>query len=190
MAWGPGAARREWRRAGALSRSRPIQGKKIKFGFGTDQRSVRDRYSTATRRGTRFQLNGSARAVFVPMLGRHSACNALAAIAVGTALGVPQEEIIEGLAHRAWAGDAASVAEPGHDHRPQRRLQCESQLDAGRDRDDADPSPTEGRRIAVLGDMRELGDPASDIIARSANLPRRAGIDLMVCVGEQAAIYC
>jgi UDP-N-acetylmuramoyl-tripeptide--D-alanyl-D-alanine ligase len=46
----------------------------------------------------RFNLNGNhRRRVFVPMLGKHTACNALAAIAVGRKMGLAVEAIIDSL---------------------------------------------------------------------------------------------
>ena len=53
----------------------------------------------ADHTGCRFNLNGNEKMrFFVPMLGRHTACNALAAIAVGRRLGLTEKEIAEGLA--------------------------------------------------------------------------------------------
>src|SRR5438105_3700202 len=49
--------------------------------------------------GCHFNLNGNAKQrFFVPMLGRHSAANALAAIAVSKRLGLTETEIAAGLA--------------------------------------------------------------------------------------------
>ena len=56
-------------------------GKRITFGFEpTNDLFATDIHCDDT--GTRFSLNNSRREVFVPMLGKHSACNALAAWAI------------------------------------------------------------------------------------------------------------
>src|SRR5690606_14962045 len=46
---------------------------------------------------TRFRIHGTPQDYQIPMLGRHNANNALAAIAVGHIFGVPEEQIAEGL---------------------------------------------------------------------------------------------
>ena len=71
-------------------------GKRITFGFKeTNDLFASDIHCDDT--GTHFSLNNSRREVFVPMLGRHSACNALAAIAVGRKMGLNEDDIIESL---------------------------------------------------------------------------------------------
>src|SRR2546423_421808 len=72
-------------------------GKKITFGFNADNQIFASDIR-CTNSGVWFCLNNSRREVFVPMLGRHNACNALAAIAVARRTGVDEEQIIESLA--------------------------------------------------------------------------------------------
>lgn len=72
------------------------QGKRLTFGF----RETNDLFATdvqCSQKGVTFRLNNSRREVYIPLLGRHTACNALAAIAVARRLGVPEEAIFEGL---------------------------------------------------------------------------------------------
>lgn len=73
------------------------QGKRLTFGFG-DHNDLFAADVQCDDTGVRFMLNGN-REVFVPLLGRHTAANALAAIAVGRRLGLPEEAIFEGLRH-------------------------------------------------------------------------------------------
>ena len=42
----------------------------------------------------------------------------------------------------------------------------------------------EGRRIAVLGDMLELGDFSRECHERVGTYAAQAGLDLLICVGE------
>ncbi len=106
--------------------------------------------------GIRFQLHyqGEALHVRIPLLGRHSVHTALRAAAVGLTEGLDWQEIIEGL--RAPSAQLRLVAVPGP---------CDSTiLD---DTYNASPASgiaalnllheLEGRKIAVLGDMLELG---------------------------------
>ncbi len=102
----------------------------------------------------------------MPLLGQHSAVNALAAIAVGRAMDLDDGRVVENL---------------GRASGPEMRLQV---VNAGgvrvlNDAYNANPAsmraaivtllslPASGRRIAVLGDMRELGDSSASSIARS-----------------------
>jgi UDP-N-acetylmuramoyl-tripeptide--D-alanyl-D-alanine ligase len=168
-----------------LSAVSDYKGKRVTFGFGTDNNLFANDIVCGAS-GTEFSLNNSRTRVFVPMLGRHSACNALAAIAVGTKLGVPLEEIVEGLSHSDG---------------PEMRLQLQNTgpITVVNDAYNANPNsmraaietiamlPTEGRRIAVLGDMRELGVSSDRYHREIGELAATSGkLDLLFCVGEQS----
>lgn len=105
--------------------------------------------------GVRFRFHHGSETIHakVPMLGRHSVHTALAAAAVGLVEGQSWEEIIDGL---RGAAQLRLVVVPG--------LRGSTILD---DTYNASPTSTiaalnlleelEGRKIAVLGDMLELG---------------------------------
>jgi UDP-N-acetylmuramoyl-tripeptide--D-alanyl-D-alanine ligase len=107
--------------------------------------------------GIRFRLHHGGESMFVriPLLGRHSVHTALRAAAVGLVEGMNWQEIIEGL--RGPSAQLRLVAVPGP--------QGSTILD---DTYNASPASTiaalnlldelDGRKIAVLGDMLELGD--------------------------------
>jgi UDP-N-acetylmuramoyl-tripeptide--D-alanyl-D-alanine ligase len=107
--------------------------------------------------GTRFQLHHRGEEMFVriPLLGRHSVHTALRAAAVGLVEGLNWQEIIEGLRGPSAQLRLVAVSGPGGS----------TILD---DTYNASPASTiaalnlleelEGRKIAVLGDMLELGD--------------------------------
>ena len=107
--------------------------------------------------GTRFQLHhgDDALHVKVPLLGRHSVHTALRAAAVGQVEGLTWQEVIEGL--RAPSAQLRLVAVPGpggstilddtYNASPTSAIAALNLLDE-----------LEGRKIAVLGDMRELGE--------------------------------
>jgi UDP-N-acetylmuramoyl-tripeptide--D-alanyl-D-alanine ligase len=107
--------------------------------------------------GIHFQLHygGETLHVKIPLLGRHSVHTALRAAAVGLIEGLTWQEIIEGL--RGPSAQLRLVAVPGP--------KGSTILD---DTYNASPASTvaalnlldelEGRKIAVLGDMAELGD--------------------------------
>src|SRR5262249_26084163 len=140
--------------------------------------------------GVRFNLNGNPRRrVFVPMLGKHSACNALAAIAVGRRMNLDVEAIIESL-------DQA--------HGPTMHLQLSKVMrvtvlhDAYNANPNSTPAvmetlvalPNRGRRVAVLGDMLELGDHSDRYHQEMGELAAATGeaLDLLICVGKKAQI--
>lgn len=162
----------------------PYPGKRLTFGlqqtndlFASDIRCGAD--------GVRFRLNDSRTEVFVPMLGRHTACNALAAIAVGKRMGLPDDAIVEGLAHATGAEWRLQLQNVG----PYRVLN---------DAYNANPAsmhaaletlcslPGEGRRIAVLGDMRELGPNSDQFHQEMGRFVATCPLDLLVCVGAKA----
>jgi UDP-N-acetylmuramoyl-tripeptide--D-alanyl-D-alanine ligase len=107
--------------------------------------------------GIRFQLHyrGETLYVKIPLLGRHSVHTALRAAAVGLVEGMNWQEIIEGL--RGPSPQLRLVAVPG----PEGAIILDDTYNAS-------PASTiaalnlldelDGRKIAVLGDMLELGD--------------------------------
>ncbi len=136
--------------------------------------------------GVRFRLHyqGETLHVQVPLLGRHSVHTALRAAAVGLAEGMSWDEILVGLQDRR--AQLRLVAVPG--------LNGSTILD---DTYNASPESTiaalnllnelEGRKIAVLGDMLELG-------AHEEEGHRKVGLraidvaGVLVTVGERGAI--
>jgi UDP-N-acetylmuramoyl-tripeptide--D-alanyl-D-alanine ligase len=107
--------------------------------------------------GIRFQLHygGETLHVRIPLLGRHSVHTALRAAAVGLVEGLTWQEIIEGL--RGPSAQLRLVAVPGpagatilddtYNASPASTIAALNLLDE-----------LDGRKIAVLGDMLELGD--------------------------------
>jgi UDP-N-acetylmuramoyl-tripeptide--D-alanyl-D-alanine ligase len=130
--------------------------------------------------GTRFTW--TVVDVFVPMLGRHSAVNALAAIAVGRQLGLEIQDIVDGLAKATG---------------PEMRLQLQrvGGVTVVNDAYNANPASVRAalgtlkeldatRRIAVLGDMRELGDGGPEMHRQIGIYAGECGLSALLCVGE------
>ncbi|HET6251652.1 MAG TPA: UDP-N-acetylmuramoyl-tripeptide--D-alanyl-D-alanine ligase [Tepidisphaeraceae bacterium] len=160
-------------------------GRKLTFGF----KATNDLFATdvkCTARGTEFSMNKRPQRVFVPMLGRHSAANALAAIAVARSMRLPEEAIIESLAKsdgpemRLQLQTAGSVAilNDAYNANPnsmRAAIETLAELESA------------GRKIAVLGDMRELGDSSERYHREIGTFAATAGkIDRLICVGVQA----
>jgi len=155
----------------------------ISFGFSP----TNDLWATdieCTEGGTHFRLGGGGD-FFVPLLGRHAAVNALTAIAVARSLGVKHDAIVAGLAN--------STA-------PEMRLQLQRAggLTILNDAYNANPAsmlaalqtirdiPTAGRRVAVLGEMRELGEWSESSHRDIGQAAAQSQLDALLCVGPDA----
>lgn len=159
------------------------KGQKLTFGFGEHN----DLFAADVQcddTGVRFMVNGN-RPVALPLLGRHNASNALAAIAVGRKLGLPEDAIFEGL-RTAPAADMRLALSQVHDlhvlndaynanpNSMRAALDTLATLNIGR------------RKVAVLGDMRELGR-SSERYHREIGEAAAGIVDRLYCVGEQSA---
>lgn len=122
----------------------------------------------------------------LPLLGNHNVLNALAATASTLAVGIPLEAIKTGL-------ESIQPA-PG-------RLQLHTLHNGVNIIDDtynANPFSVQaavsalaafaGKKILVLGDMKELGPEAKSIHQAMANSIRQAGIDFLFTYGELSAM--
>ena len=161
-------------------------GKVITFGF----EEKNDFFATDVRcddTGTRFFLNKGRKEIFVPMLGKHAACNALAAIAVARRLGLTDDAIIEGLATARKPDmrlqlvnvEGVSVLNDAYNANPNSMRAALDTVTA---------LPARGRRIAVLGDMRELGQSSERYHRELGDFAAKCKLDLLGCVGEQSAL--
>ena len=121
----------------------------------------------------------------IPTPGEHMAYAASIAVAVGEALGLSKEEIIRGVAAYAPIGsrmhilrlsDGRVLLDDCYNANPQSvsaalevlaRTECE-------------------RRVAVLGDMGELGDLTEQAHFNAGALAAMLGIDFVVAIGSKA----
>lgn len=125
--------------------------------------------------------------MFLPSPGRFNVCNALFAVAVGGHLKVPLASIAHALA--GWTAPAMRlevVTTPGgitllSDAYNASPASMRGALETLRD------LPKAVRRIAVLGEMRELGDFAEAGHAEVGRAAAKASLDLLVCVGGALA---
>ncbi len=157
----------------------------ITFGF----QESNDLFATDVRvaeEGVRFKLN-KRREVFVPLLGRHTASNALAAIAVARRMGLTEEDILAGLSHARGADMRLQLREAGgirvlNDAYNANPASMKAALET------IAALPTSGRKIAVLGDMLELGRSAERFHREIGEAAAQCGLDLLICVGEQSTL--
>lgn len=139
--------------------------------------------------GTRFQVispGGRYDGEFaIRPLGVHQVRNALLALAVGAELGVPAEEARRALAvcppskmrTQLWEWRGVRILDDAYNANPDsmraafetfHRLNCS------------------GRRIAVLGDMAELGERSADAHREVGRLAAQSGLDELMVTGQWA----
>jgi UDP-N-acetylmuramoyl-tripeptide--D-alanyl-D-alanine ligase len=156
------------------------------FTYGLDERADlwADDIASMGLDGIRFQMNyqGESFTLRIPLLGRHSVHTALRAAAVGLVQGMAWPEIVAGL------GDSAAqlrlVAAPGphgstliddtYNSSPDSALAALNLL-----------QDLDGRHVAVLGDMLELGE-AERAAHRRVGMRAAEVATLLITVGPRA----
>jgi UDP-N-acetylmuramoyl-tripeptide--D-alanyl-D-alanine ligase len=137
----------------------------------------------------RFVVGGREVRLALPFQQRHLVGNALAALTAYDALGLPLDRAAEGAAAirlSRWRGEVRDlpggglVVNDAYNANPlsmRAALVDLSERAAGR------------RRVAILGEMAELGAESARYHAEIAELVRELGIELVVAVGEPARAY-
>ena len=129
-------------------------------------------------------VHGEERLLAVlPAVGEHNVKNALAAYLVGKLCGMEDQEILVGLADYEPTGNRQNIKERNgqtviadcYNASPDSMRAALGVLAS---------LPCEGRRIAVLGDMLELGEMSRELHERVGQMVTDAGIDLLLCYGE------
>ena len=161
-----------------------VVGTRRRFNFGIDNNAeVRASRIIAEPGASRFVLHTPAGDgdILLPLPGRHSVMNALAATALALAAGASLDAIVEGLHH----------AEPVKGRQVAKILRAGVTLID--DSYNANPGSVAaaiatlaehgGESWLVLGDMAELGEGATALHADAGNLARAAGLQRLWTVG-------
>jgi UDP-N-acetylmuramoyl-tripeptide--D-alanyl-D-alanine ligase len=164
----------------AKSRARAVY---FGLGEGTDFRA--EGVEPVGTEGVRFKVSGPCGTgeVFVPLPGRFTALNALAAIAVGHYFGLSLEEMCSGLeAFRPSAmrlnltrrPDGVLIIDDSYNANPtSMRGALETLKDVAGHR----------RKVAILGDMLELGEYGLDAHREIGRLAAEVGVDCLITAG-------
>jgi UDP-N-acetylmuramoyl-tripeptide--D-alanyl-D-alanine ligase len=158
----------------------------LRYGFADDADVTARHVTSRGLAGMGFELRlpgGAERSVEIPALGRHEVQNGLAAAAVGLAAGLDADAIVAGLARGWHAAHRNTLLHVGP------WLVVDDTYNAGPDSMAAalDLLATlPGRRVAVLGEMLELG-PETLVLHRAVGARAARCADLLVAVGEGGA---
>ena len=157
----------------------------LTYGIGADA-DVRAEALRLTSDGSQFMVtwNNERHDYSISLAGRHNVSNALAALAVGFVLGYTPQEMQTGLRRLAVTKMRYEVHEVGA-------------WTFINDAYNASPSSMaaalettanlyEGRKIAVLGDMLELGDAAEEAHRRIGRRVAELGFAALVTYGPQS----
>lgn len=128
-----------------------------------------------------FCHNGEKFPVHIPVPGAHMVYNVLAAAAVGFRLGLTGEEIAEGIAavqsvrgrsRIVQAGDRTLIDDCYNANPVSMKAAIDLLVQA------------QGRSVAVLGDMFELGEEEKELHAQVGRYCVQKGADCLICTGS------
>ena len=150
--------------------------------FGPDSVSSFERTNGGSRIG--FVLGEHKLELEFPFTARHQAENAAAALLALEALGLPLPEGRVDVELSRWRGEESTLPGGGlliNDAYNANPVSMRAALEhlAGH----------QGRKVAVLGEMAELGPTASEYHREIGELVRSLGIDAVLAVGELARGY-
>jgi UDP-N-acetylmuramoyl-tripeptide--D-alanyl-D-alanine ligase len=159
----------------------------IRYGFDSRADVTATNVESLAERGMRFHLRARGEEVeaLSPALGRHGVHNALAGAAVGLAAGLDLATIARGLARPYSAPHRSTLLDLG-DWRV-----LDDTYNAGPDSMAAALdllASLPGRRIAVLGEMLELGE-LSEEAHRGVGAHAARTADVLIAVGPTASDY-
>jgi len=123
----------------------------------------------------------------INLLGRHQVMNALLAMAVGAEMGLGRAEIERGLTEcqppkmrmQLWESNGVRVIDDAYN------ANADSMLAAFQTLQDI---PCKGRRVAVLGDMAELGSYSEAAHIEVGKRAGEAGVDQLFAIGKMASV--
>ncbi|MBE3520283.1 MAG: UDP-N-acetylmuramoyl-tripeptide--D-alanyl-D-alanine ligase [Firmicutes bacterium] len=159
--------------------------RKVFYGFGPDCQYRAEGVTILGEEGAAFTLRypgGEIRAK-IPVPGRHQVQNALCAAAVGFELGMTSGEVVSGLGDASLSGMRTALTHAGRltildDSYNSSPVSCKAALDL------LCELPGE-RKVAILGDMLELGEWAPEA-HREVGRYAAGRVDVLVTQGDLA----
>jgi UDP-N-acetylmuramoyl-tripeptide--D-alanyl-D-alanine ligase len=169
--------------------ARRTRARVVKAGLN-DKNDYRAHAIKLTENGVSFSMKSSSGRVdgeyHLKLLGRHQVVNALFAIAVGDELGLSRAEIARGISECAppkmrmqfRSAHGIGVLDDAYN------ANADSMLAA---LDTLHEMPVRSRRVAVLGDMAELGDEAAAAHSEVGEKAAALDIDQLFAIGKLAS---
>jgi UDP-N-acetylmuramoyl-tripeptide--D-alanyl-D-alanine ligase len=164
----------------------------IFYGFGEVSGTKNSIYATDVKNlglnGMQAQIH-TPQGIFtaqIPIPGEHNVYNALAGTAVGLTLGLTTEQIAQGIAAAQTIAGRTNLIHTGgmtviDDCYNANPVSMKASIDV--------LAHTSGRRIAVLGDMGELGTEERALHYGVGAAVGQSGIDTLFCAGTLAEEY-
>lgn len=123
--------------------------------------------------------------VHLPAPGKHLVYNSLAAFAVGNVLDVSWDDIVNGISQfqtlqgrqKIYYINDVTIIDDTYNSNPDSIKAALEQLKY---------TPTKGKKIAVLGDMKELGGEAALAHRQVGIVMENYNVDVVICYGELA----
>jgi UDP-N-acetylmuramoyl-tripeptide--D-alanyl-D-alanine ligase len=123
----------------------------------------------------------------INLFGRHQVMNAMLAMAVGAEMGLSRAEIERGLAEcqppkmrmQLWESNGVRVLDDAYN------ANADSMLAALQTLQDI---PCKGRRVAVLGDMAELGSHSEEAHIEVGRRAAQSGVGQLFTIGKMASV--
>jgi len=164
--------------------------KVIRVGLG-EKNDWRAKKIRLDKNGVTFQVDAPQKELSgeyrVSLLGRHQATNALLAMAVGGELGLNRAELGDGLVGcqppkmrlQFWEANGVRVLDDCYNANADSTVAAlETLCDL----------PLQGRRVAVLGDMEELGAHSEATHAEAGKRAAELGVGQLFAVGKMAPV--
>ena len=162
----------------------------IKYGITNANATVRAKKIQEYAGHTEFTISwdGKSFDAGIPALGRHNVLNALAAFCVGVSLDLKPQNIItalrsyrpEGMRQNIVRHNSLTIVEDCYNANPDSMRAALTTLGNMR---------CDGRRIAVLSDMGELGAIAESSHFETGEFAARCGLDYLLCTGRLSEGY-
>ena len=173
--WGSDAALRLRRRTGALQAENPDAGEFPGESWDTGELSV------GRVRGETGRWEEETVGIHVPQPGRHMVLNAAAAACVAMLLGLNAEQIAAGIGKVASVSGRTNIISTPHytiidDCYNANPASVKAAIDL--------LAMADTRKVAILGDMLNLGEDSDRYHAEIGTFAVQAGIDHILCVGE------
>lgn len=157
----------------------------LRYGLSSDMDIYADNIISKGLRGSEYNLHYKNETISVhsPMPGRHMILNALAAAAVGWMLGLSGKEIAQGIAklqpvsgrNNIIAHKKLTIIDDCYNANP---VSMKAAIDL--------LTMTDTRKLAILGDMGELGKHENQLHKDVGAYAATNNIDIIICVGSLA----